>query len=254
MGRFHAVSRHGWFPHAHFRGIEYPDFPPADIDLAALGLDRLLALVRKHCAMLYERNANPAIIVDKLRPHTQRIWARFSRDERLTFATEHAARWNVFRHRIASDIHAQITNSQLTGQLQVHAAGIEKLEASDGGILVHLENGQSLAGDLVINATGPSTKLTATGSVLLQNLLRRGLVAPDATNMGVRVDPDHTVLTSDGNRSPWLLALGPLLKGTYWETIAMPELRLQARRVAETVLDRVRTDEEDEPALLEYMI
>jgi uncharacterized NAD(P)/FAD-binding protein YdhS len=27
MGSIHAVSRHGWFPHAHFRGIEYPDFP-----------------------------------------------------------------------------------------------------------------------------------------------------------------------------------------------------------------------------------
>jgi len=34
-----------------------------------------------------------------------------------------------------------------------------------------------------------------------------------------------------------MLALGPLLRGTRWETIAVPELRDQARRVAETVLD-----------------
>ena len=45
LGSIHAVSRHGWFPHAHFRGIEYPGFPPADVDLAALGLDELLALI-----------------------------------------------------------------------------------------------------------------------------------------------------------------------------------------------------------------
>jgi uncharacterized NAD(P)/FAD-binding protein YdhS len=254
MGSVHAVSRHGWFPHAHFRGIEYPDFPPADIDLAGLGLEQLLALIQKHCAILHERDANPAIIVDKLRPHTQRIWSQFSRQDRLTFAKEHAARWNVFRHRIAPDIHSQIASSQLTGQLQVHAASIAKLEAAADRISVHLEDGEALTGDLVLNATGPATRFTATRSVLLQNLLRRGAVAPDDTDMGVRVDPDHIVLNSEGDRSPWLLALGPILKGTYWETIAVPELRVQARRVAETLLGSAHLDQELDRLQLEYMI
>ncbi|MET0451264.1 MAG: FAD/NAD(P)-binding protein [Mycobacterium sp.] len=255
LGRIHAISRHGWFPHAHFRGIEYPDFPPPDVDLAALALDELLVLIKEHCAILHERNANPAIIVDKLRPHTQRIWSGFSHDERLTFAKEHAARWNVFRHRIAPDIHSQLTSSQLTGQLQVHANGIVKLEAvSDDRILVHVEDGEPLAADLVINATGPSTRFTATRSTLLQNLLRRGLIAPDDTDMGVRVDSDHTVLTGGGDRSPWLLAIGPILRGTYWETIAVPELRVQARRVAETLLGAAHVPEELGQLQLEYMI
>jgi uncharacterized NAD(P)/FAD-binding protein YdhS len=248
------VSRHGWFSHAHFRGIEYPDFPPEGVDLAALGLDELLGLIEKHCTILHERNANPAIIVDKLRSQTQRIWSGFSREERLTFAKEHAARWNVFRHRIAPDIHSQITSSQLTGQLRVHAAAIEQLKTSADRILVEMENGETLAGDLVINATGPSTKFTATQSVLLQNLLRRGAVAPDITDMGICVDADHTVLTGAGERSPWLLALGPTLRGTYWETIAVPELRGQARRVAETVLGSAHTDEPEGQLQLEYML
>jgi uncharacterized NAD(P)/FAD-binding protein YdhS len=254
LGSIHAVSRHGWFPHAHFRGIEYPDFPPADLDLTTLSLDELVALIGKHCTILHERNANPAIIVDKLRPHTQQIWSGFDREERLTFAREHAARWNVFRHRIAPSIHAALTASQLTGQLQVHAASIEKVKGSEEKILVEFADGQSLEGDLVINATGPSTKFTATQSVLLRNLLRRGLVAPDATDMGVAVDPDHTVLTHDGSRSPLLLALGPMLRGTHWETIAVPELRGQARRVAETLLGNEYADEEEGQLQLEYMI
>jgi uncharacterized NAD(P)/FAD-binding protein YdhS len=253
FGRIHAVSRHGWFPHGHFRGIEYPDFPPPGVDLASLGLEELYALVQKHCAILHEQNANPAIIVDKLRPYTQRIWGRFSRDERIAFAKDYASRWNVFRHRIAPELHAQIVNSQLTGQLQVHAASIEKLEALSDGVLVHLQKGQSLEGGLVINATGPATRLTTTRNALLQNLLRRGLLGPDETDMGVSVDPDHTVLTGDGSGSPWLLALGPLLRGTYWETIAVPELRGQARRVAETILDRAHVDEEESATPLEYM-
>lgn len=254
LGRIHAVSRHGWFPHSHFRGIRYPDFPPPGVDLATLGLDKLLQLIEEHCAILHARNANPAIIVDKMRSQTQRIWSGFTHDERLRFAKEHAARWNVFRHRIAPDIYAQITSSQLTGQLHVHADSIEKLRASAETIVVDLADGTSLEGDLVLNATGPSTRFTATQSVLLQNLLRRGVIAPDDTDMGIHVDVDHTVLTATGERSPWLLALGPMLRGTYWETIAVPELRVQARHVAETLLGNAHTHEQEGQLQLEYML
>jgi uncharacterized NAD(P)/FAD-binding protein YdhS len=249
-----VVSRHGWFPNSHFRGIEYPDFPPPGVDLAELSLEKLLALVQHHCTLLHERNANPAIIVDKIRPHTQRIWSHFTREERLVFAQRYAARWNVFRHRIAPSIHAQITSSQLTGQLQIHAAGIERVEASGSQVVVHLDNGESHAGDLVINATGPATKLTASRSLLLQNLLRRGLMAPDDTDMGVRVDPDHTVIAGDAERSRLLLALGPLLRGTLWETIAVPELRAQARRVTETLLEQPPAAVDETQVVMEYMI
>ena len=254
MGSIHAVSRHGWFPHSHFRGIEYPEFPPPGIDLAKLGLRELAALVQQHCGILHERNANPAIIVDKMRPHTQRIWSHFTREERLAFAGNYAARWSIFRHRIAPEIHAQITGSQLTGQLQVYAASVERVEPSGSRVHVHLSNGKSLAGDLVINATGPATRLTASRSVLLQNLLRRGLIAPDDTDMGVRIAPDHTIIKGAGDRSHILLALGPLLRGTLWETIAVPELRAQARRLAETLLDRAPAVEPEPSVMLEYMI
>jgi uncharacterized NAD(P)/FAD-binding protein YdhS len=255
QGLVHAVSRNGWLPHSHFRGLEYPDFPPAGVDLAALGLPELLALMERHCARLRDLNANPAIIVDKMRPHTQRVWRNFSLEERSEFARLHAPRWNVLRHRIAPEIHAQVTTAQLTGQLQIHAAGIERVEAEGKQVRVHLDGGKTLTGDLVINATGPQTKFNATGSVLLGNLLRSGLAAPDDMNMGVRVDADHTVIDRDGQRSKILLALGPLLRGTLWETIAVPELRGQARRVAETVLDRPVLPETSQPeVMMEYMI
>lgn len=253
LGRIHAVSRHGWLPHAHFRGIDYPDFPPPDVDLAALGLEKLIALTVHHCARLRELGANPAIIVDRMRPHTQRIWQRFTLDERLAFARTHAARWNVLRHRIAPEIHAQITSAQLTGQLQIHAANIERVEAAGTQVSVHLSSGRQLAGDLVINATGPQTRFTATRSVLLQNLLRRGLIAPDDMEMGVRVADDHTVIAADKTRSDLLLALGTLLRGTLRETIAVPELRGQARRVAETILG-LGASAEVQPVMMEYMI
>lgn len=185
-GRIHAVSRHGWFAQSHFRGIDYPEFPPTDVDLTTLGLDELVTLVAEHCAILQQRNANPAIIVDKLRPYTQHIWSGFSLAERLTFAKEHAARWNVLRHRIAPGIHAQVTSSQLTGQLQVHAGAVVNVVAEQHRICVSLNGQPALDDDLVINATGPPTRFTATRSVLLRNLLDRGAIATDDLDMGVR--------------------------------------------------------------------
>ena len=255
QGVVHAVSRHGWLPECHFRGIEYPDFPPPGVDLADLGLKKLVALIEEHCARLRELGANPAIIVDKMRPHTQRVWQRFTLEERMEFSRRHAAHWNVLRHRIAPEIHAQLTTAQLTGQLQLHAAGIECVRADGNQVRVFLTGGKTIAGDLVINATGPNTKFTATNSVLLQNLIRRGLVTADDTDMGLRVDADHTIIDRDGQRSEILLALGPLLRGTLWETIAVPELRVQARRTAQTLLDHpVVHPETHPPVMMEYMI
>jgi uncharacterized NAD(P)/FAD-binding protein YdhS len=205
-----------------------------------------------HCGKLRELGANPAIVVDKMRPHTQRIWQNFSVAERAEFVRRHAARWNVLRHRIAPEIHAQVTTAQLIGQLRVQAASIERVEAEGEKVKVHLSGGQTLSGDLVINATGPQTKFSATKSALLGNLLRSGMLATDEMEMGVRVDPDHTVIDGKGARSSVLLAVGPLLRGTLWETIAVPELRGQARRVAETLLNQPAHVAEE--AVIEYMI
>jgi uncharacterized NAD(P)/FAD-binding protein YdhS len=85
--------------------------------------------------------------------------------------------------------------------------------------------------------------------------MARGFFAPDETGMGARVDADHTIVDRDGRPSEILLALGPLLRGTLWETIAVPELRGQARRTAETLLNHPGTTPADQPAvMMEYMI
>jgi uncharacterized NAD(P)/FAD-binding protein YdhS len=253
QGLVHAVSRNGWLPHSHFRGIEYPEFPPEGVDLPSLGLRELLVLMEQHCARLRDLGASPAIIVDKMRPYTQKIWQQFTLDEKKEFARRYSARWNVLRHRIPPEIHAQVTTAQLTGQLRVHSAAIERVEAEGNRVRVHLNGGKSLTGDLVINATGPQSRFTQTRSVLLGNLLRGGLVSPDDMDMGVRVDGDHTVIDRQGHRSKVLLALGPLLRGGLWETIAVPELRGQARRVAETLLGQTAVSVEQE-IMMEYMI
>ena len=63
-----------------------------------------------------------------------------------------------------------------------------------------------------------------------------GLIGLDEMEMGIRIQPDHTVIDCENRLSPHLMAFGPFLRVTYCETIAVPELRAQARRVAETIL------------------
>ncbi|MET0410492.1 MAG: hypothetical protein ABW217_04325, partial [Polyangiaceae bacterium] len=217
------------------------------------GLEPLVRLLEQHCSRLRELGENPAIIVDKLRPHTQRIWRKLSLEDRLAFARKYSARWNVQRHRIAPEIHAQVASAQLTGQLRVHAGNIRGVVAAGARVRVLLEGGKEIEADLVVNATGPQTRFSATRSVLLQNLLRRGLVSSDDMDLGLCIDQNHGVIARDGEPSPLLLALGPMLRGTHWETIAVPELRGQARRVAETLLGLAPRSIAEHPVMMEFL-
>ena len=257
-GHIHAVSRHGLLPQSHFKGVDVPDFPPPEVDLASLGLTELIALMEQHCARLRGLGANPAIIVDKLRPHTQRIWQAFSDQERQEFITRYAARWNVIRHRIAPSIHQNITAAVANGRVALTAASITGLRTAGPKIAVDLESSDgtpsSLTADLVINGTGPQTRFSATRSPLLRALLKRGLAQTDASDMGLKIAADFTVIQKDEQPSPNLLALGPLLRGTLWETIAVPELRGQALRVAQTLLAAAPNSAAVEAAVIEYCI
>jgi uncharacterized NAD(P)/FAD-binding protein YdhS len=112
---------------------------------------------------------------------------------------------------------------------------------------------------LVINCTGPQTRFSATRSPLLRNLLSRGVVQQDAMDMGIRIGPDFVAVDRSGGPSSFLHVIGPLLRGTLWETIAVPELRGQALQVAQALLNgsaraKPAWIREEEPAVVEYWI
>jgi uncharacterized NAD(P)/FAD-binding protein YdhS len=225
-------------PLSHFRGIEYPEFPPHDPE--RFGLVRLVEQMERHCGRLRQLGANPAICVDKLRPHTQRIWQQFSEEEKRQFCTRYAARWNVMRHRVAEPIYTRLTEAISSGRLRIHKGRIAALDDAGANVRVTIEgeDGErtALEGSLVVNCTGPQAGFSSGTDQLFQNLLGRGLVRADGLDMGIEVDADFSAVGRDGRRSGFLYALGPLLRGTLWETTAVPELRGQAMRVAQLVL------------------
>ena len=237
-GTIRAVSRNGLLPLSHFRGIEYPSFPPPEPE--KLGLAGLVDQMERHCSRLRQLGANPTICVDKLRPHTQRIWQDFSAEEKRQFCSRYAAQWNVMRHRVAEPIHARLMEAVSSGRLRIHKGRIAALSDAGPNVRVTIESEQGeqtmLEGGLVVNCTGPQTSFSSAAEPLFKDLLERGLVRTDELDMGIEVDADFAAVEHDGRRSAFLYALGPLLKGTLWETTAVPELRGQAMRVAQLLL------------------
>lgn len=254
-GEIVAVSRNGMLPQSHFRGIAYEDYIPDKAE--TLRLTALHRLVEQHCQKLRQIGQNPAIAIDKLRPHTQRLWRSLTTDEKRDFLTQHSATWNVTRHRIAVSIHDTITDALDSGRLKVVPGTIDQLVSAEESlrVVLHDSEGNELtqAGDLVINCTGPQARFSQTKLPLFENLLEKGLVCSDELDLGILADDDFAVIEGNGNPSQTLFAIGPLLKGSLWETTAVPELRGQAMRVAETLLQRepIAVEEED---VIEYYI
>jgi uncharacterized NAD(P)/FAD-binding protein YdhS len=261
-GKVYALSRNGLLPMSHFKGPDYPAFPGRDP--VGTSLEEMLLLFQTHCRSLREQGLNPATLVDKMRPYTQRVWQSFSLAEKRRFLDEHRTKWNVARHRVPEVASRQVTDAIEAGRLEVIAGRVTALTADGAGLQVvtHGSDGaRELSVGAVVNCTGPAEGSAVSSPELYRNLLDRGLVSSDEIGLGVRATADFAALDRFGERSKWLMVLGPPLKGILWETTAVPELRAQAFRVAEVIVAEmharraaVRPVEQTYADVLEYSI
>jgi uncharacterized NAD(P)/FAD-binding protein YdhS len=113
------------------------------------------------------------------------------------------------------------------------------VQAGDDGLqlaLVHA--GRELAplhADLAIQTVGLDTDVRHTPHALVRQLVTNGHVLPDPFGLGCRAEADGR-LCHEGGPWPRLFAIGSLLRGTLWESTAMPEIRQQARQLADRLL------------------
>ena len=65
----------------------------------------------------------------------------------------------------------------------------------------------------------------------------KGIIAQDELKLGINADPEtFEVLDKDGHRNKTLYTIGTNLKGVLWESTAVNELKLQAERLAERIV------------------
>ncbi|MGZ5917963.1 MAG: FAD/NAD(P)-binding protein, partial [Methyloceanibacter sp.] len=71
-----------------------------------------------------------------------------------------------------------------------------------------------------------------TENPILQSLLTSGQARPDPLNLGLDVTKDCAVIDAAGRTSERIFALGPVTAGVFWQIIAVPDIRVQAARLA----------------------
>lgn len=63
-------------------------------------------------------------------------------------------------------------------------------------------------------------------------LFRRGVVCPGPFRLGVDVASDCAAIDARGASSRRVFAVGPITAGTFWEIIAVPDIRQQGKALA----------------------
>jgi uncharacterized NAD(P)/FAD-binding protein YdhS len=80
--------------------------------------------------------------------------------------------------------------------------------------------------------------VTQSENPVLLDLLRCRLARPDPLSLGLDVADNCAVMSASGRRSRRLYAIGPVTAGSFWEIVAIPDIRQQAKGVAEELLVR----------------
>ena len=60
----------------------------------------------------------------------------------------------------------------------------------------------------------------------------RHVAGPDPLRVGIDVDADCRAIGADGRASETLSVIGPITRGAFWESVAVPDIRGQAERIA----------------------
>ena len=206
-----AYSRNGLLPQPHRDYGPVPTLNASDVS----GLHTL----HQWSAWLRRRTRGEwRGVIDGLRPFTQSAWQKLRTRQQQIFFRRAASFWSVHRHRMAPQIARQLHNEIGAGELRVvNRAKFKKLKHTP---------------TLAINCTGSELNVQRSASPLLKNLLAQGLIEAHANGVGIAVDAHCRAW---GEAYPNLFCIGALMTGQLLESTAVPELRVQARAIAEVL-------------------
>jgi uncharacterized NAD(P)/FAD-binding protein YdhS len=174
--------------------------------------------------------------------------------QRAAFLRHVRPYWDVHRHRAVPSIGARIDHLISTGTLRVLSGRTMGWTPTRTGIAASiLPRGSaspvSIEAARVVNCTGPAQAIAHTNDPLVRALLDRGALSPDPLCIGARCDADGRILDRAGRANPRIWMLGPWRCAEVWESVAVPELRVQAADVAASLMATARSDPGITPSL-----
>ncbi|MBD8738736.1 FAD/NAD(P)-binding protein [Pseudomonas fluorescens] len=234
-GPVEVFSRHGLLPHVRRQPPSWVDFLGEDHRLRSPR--QLLREVRRQCAIAQTQGIDWQAPLDTVRAHIGRLWSQASEREKRQFV-RHVRPWWESHHHRSPPLSAQlVARLHDEGRLRIRAASFMGLEPSAEGVTIRLRHrGEQaitlVSGAALINSSGIEYDWRRVARPLPQQLLKRGLVRPGPLALGIAADASGAVLDAEGTISRRLFAMGPPLRGMWWESTAVTDVALQAKALA----------------------
>ncbi|HEX8806242.1 MAG TPA: FAD/NAD(P)-binding protein [Candidatus Aquilonibacter sp.] len=229
-GRVHIVSRHALLPlveDASIRGVD-----PATLELDTRTPYTMLRSLRRAVA---DFPGDWRAVMESLRSITPAIWNAWHDRDRKRFLRHAQSMWAIHRYRVPPATYAAFVRMNDEGRVTLHRGRIRGGRADARGITLQLatpEGPLELHAAYVVNCTGPNADLRTVTHPFVRSALAHGVMRADPFALGVETTSDYRVLDGNGEAQPRLFAIGPLLRGRWYETTAVNEIRLHATAVA----------------------
>ena len=236
-GKITAISRNGLLPGLHVKQIKHIEYAGGKSNYA---LREIFSLIREEIKLADKEGVSWQNIIDGLRPYNQKLWMQFSEEDKRAFVKKFSPAWNVSRHRMAGAIHQKIEAWRKKEEFVLAKGGLQNLAQEEGRVRVELnakhKEHSVFYVDKVINCSGPQSDYEKVEIPLIKSLVNKGIISSDPLRLGINATPEGAIIDRKNNVSASLFTLGPPLRGILWETIAMPEIRVQAKKLAEMLL------------------
>lgn len=245
--KIYSVSTNGFgiLPHRNF-GVSYNEL--AEELKNPYDLHRLVSLFNKHIKKIRRLGISAGPVIDSIRPYSQKIWQLFTLEEKKKFLSKFRHIWGVARHRLPVLIFDMIERLRINGQLEVYKGKLLDITEKENRVMVTFYNAkkhcnETLFVQRVINCTGPETNIYKTTNPLLRKLAEKKTISSDPLQLGINTDiSTYRIINIEGKKNLHFFTLGSNLKGMLWETIAVPELRVQCKQLAEALLKSCEKD------------
>jgi uncharacterized NAD(P)/FAD-binding protein YdhS len=198
----------------------------------------LLRELRRQCRDAIAQGIDWQAPLDTVRVHIARLWSQATDVQRRQFV-RHVRPWWESHHHRSPPLSAELLHRlHSQGRLRIHAASFKGLEPdSNAAVSIRIRRrGEHetcvVQGAALINSSGIEYDWRRVARPLPQQLLARGLVQPGPLALGIAATAEGAVLDANGVPAERLFAMGPPLRGMWWESTAVTDVALQAKALA----------------------
>ena len=225
LGRIDVLSRRGLSPLAH-------PAKPEDVPLAVPFKDESVrGVVRELRAAAKAAGERWPGVIDAFRSEIHRIWGAWDYSERSRFLRHARTFWETHRHRVAPDVYREWDLYRRGGKIRIEAGRLASAcvgrDGFDAEIARRSGGAQKRRYDRIVNCTGAAPDLT---------LFADHGYREDPLGLGLPTDALGRPLSPNGSADPAVYVVGPALRSRFWEMTAVPDLRVQAKAVADALV------------------